>query len=65
MYFLYYKPLNYKEILNSDAPEYDGSGVQNTSVIQSESYNIHGHTHTHCLKLNLPPLAGIILKPKN
>ena len=51
----------YRELLNSDAREYWGSGVSNGEeiVARAEPWS----TFSHQLQLTLPPLATLILKP--
>ncbi|MDX1522336.1 MAG: 1,4-alpha-glucan branching protein GlgB [Anaerolineae bacterium] len=50
----------YRELLNSDAGLYWGSGVGNAGGVQSEDVPFHGHPYS--LALTLPPLATIMLK---
>jgi 1,4-alpha-glucan branching enzyme len=50
----------YREILNSDAGEYAGSGVGNGGALQTEEHNWMNRPHS--LVLTLPPLGGIVLK---
>lgn len=53
---------SYKKIMDSDAPQYWGS-----NYAQQESYklsNTASHGKKQSITLNIPPLAGIILKPK-
>ncbi len=50
----------YKEVLNSDAKEYGGSGVGNLGGVKSEDIPWHGRPSS--LRLTLPPLAILILK---
>jgi 1,4-alpha-glucan branching enzyme len=50
----------WKEILNSDDPQFFGSGVMNTSPVKTSEQNFNGKNYT--LKLRLPPLGAIILK---
>jgi 1,4-alpha-glucan branching enzyme len=52
----------YREIVNSDAKEYGGSGVGNLGGVTSEEIPWHGRPHS--LRLTLPPLAILILKPE-
>lgn len=54
------EPGFYKEILNSDAREYGGSGVGNLGGVHSESIQSHGRSYS--LELSLPPLAILILE---
>ena len=50
----------YKEILNSDAQEYNGSGVGNLGGLNSET--VPWHDRPFSLNLVLPPLAIIMLE---
>ncbi len=52
----------YREIMNSDAKEYGGSGVGNLGGVRSEAVPWHGRSHS--VRLTLPPLAIVILKPE-
>jgi 1,4-alpha-glucan branching enzyme len=54
---------DYEEILNSDHLQFGGSNVLNSSTITAEKISKHGRQHS--INLNLPPLAGVILKSKN
>lgn len=45
----------WREILNSDATEYWGSGIGNSGGVQAEPVPMHGRNHSVCL--TLPPLA--------
>jgi len=47
----------WQEILNSDAPEYGGSGVGNLGAVEATDVPAHGRPHS--LKLTLPPLAAL------
>jgi len=52
----------YKEIFNSDATRYGGSGVANQAVLHADaSFPYHGQPAS--VFLTLPPLASVILKP--
>ena len=55
------KPGFYREILNSDSGIYGGSNVGNLGGRETEALSWHGLPHA--LLLDLPPLAGLILKP--
>jgi 1,4-alpha-glucan branching enzyme len=55
------KPGFYREILNSDSGIYGGSNVGNLGGRETEALSWHGLLHA--LLLDLPPLAGLILKP--
>ena len=54
-------PGDYREILNSDAEYYGGSGVGNLGQITAEAIPFHGHEWS--LNLTLPPLGALILQP--
>ncbi|HFD12243.1 MAG TPA: 1,4-alpha-glucan branching protein GlgB [Crenotrichaceae bacterium] len=50
----------FEEIFNSDSSLFGGSNVGNPGLRQTETLPWMGHDHS--ISLNLPPLAGIILK---
>ncbi len=50
----------WKEVLNSDAPIYDGSGQGNWGGCETASIPWHGRPHS--LTLTIPPLGIVILK---
>ncbi|MBU0674477.1 MAG: 1,4-alpha-glucan branching protein GlgB [Proteobacteria bacterium] len=50
----------WKEILNSDAPLYGGSGMGNGGEVRATPVAAHGQYHS--LNLTLPPLAIILFK---
>ncbi|GAA0547717.1 1,4-alpha-glucan branching protein GlgB [Chitinophaga japonensis] len=50
----------WREILNSDDPQYYGSGVQNTATLKAQEQPYQGKDHT--LTLRIPPLGVTILK---
>ena len=52
---------NYVERINTDATDYQGSGVGNFGGVHSEDLGVHGHAQS--LRLSLPPLATLILQP--
>ena len=52
----------YKEIINSDSSYYGGSNVGNDTSVRAEPNPWMGFPCS--LKLTLPPLGGIILRPK-
>ncbi|HEY6083423.1 MAG TPA: 1,4-alpha-glucan branching protein GlgB, partial [Chitinophagaceae bacterium] len=52
--------IEWKEILNSDAGEYWGSGIANSGVIAAKKEKFKDKTHS--LTLHLPPLGGVVLK---
>ena len=51
---------SYQEVFNSDATEFYGSGVSNTSPIASEAEMWHGRPQS--IQLNVPPLGAVVLK---
>ena len=51
----------WRELLNSDADVYGGSGVGNFGAVEAAPVPAHGRTHA--LTLTLPPLGCILLKP--
>ena len=55
------KPGFYRELLNSDSEIYGGSNVGNLGGQETEALSWHGRPHS--LLLDLPPLAGLFLKP--
>lgn len=50
----------WREIFNSDAKEYGGSGQGNPGLVQAEAFPYHGRQQS--LTLTLPPLSFILLK---
>ena len=52
-------PGHYREILNTDAQDYGGSGHGNFGDISTTPTGWHGEAHS--LRLTLPPLAALIL----
>ncbi len=52
----------YSELLNTDAAVYGGSNVGNAGAVLAEPFPAHGHAHS--LRLILPPLAALILRPQ-
>ena len=50
----------YRELLNSDAEVYGGSGVGNLGGVSSNE--VPWHVHPHSLRLTLPPLGFVVLK---
>ena len=50
----------YAQVLNSDAEEFGGSGCMHMDNITSSEVGAHGRNHS--IKLDLPPLAILILK---
>jgi 1,4-alpha-glucan branching enzyme len=52
----------WRELLNSDATIYGGSGIGNLGAIEAAPVAAHGRPHS--LALMLPPLATLFLKPE-
>jgi 1,4-alpha-glucan branching enzyme len=52
----------WKEVLNSDAPLYGGSGQGNFGGLQSVPLPIHGLPYS--LSMTLPPLAVVVYRPE-
>ena len=50
----------WRELLNSDAREYGGSGMGNLGGVEAEDESAHGRPYS--LKLTLPPLAALFFK---
>ncbi|GAB4126869.1 MAG: hypothetical protein Kow001_22400 [Acidobacteriota bacterium] len=50
----------WQEVLNSDAPEYGGSGLGNWGGCQAEGQPCHGRPYS--LRLTLPPLSAVYFK---
>jgi 1,4-alpha-glucan branching enzyme len=51
----------YREILNTDSAHYGGSNLGNGGLVQAEEVPFHGKPYS--VRLTLPPLATIALKP--
>ena len=54
-------PASYREILNSDAEEFGGSGVVNKKVIKTEKIGFHGRDYS--IEMNISPFGISILRP--
>ena len=52
----------YREVLNSDAEIYGGSGVGHGGWVHTEQVACHGRPHS--ARLRLPPLGVLVLEPK-
>jgi 1,4-alpha-glucan branching enzyme len=50
----------WKEILNSDAAEYGGSGQGNLGGVSTEAHPFHGKEHS--IRISLPPLGVLFFK---
>jgi len=53
-------PGQYREVLNTDAEEFGGSGVLNQSLIEASDTPWHGQPHS--AEITLPPLAAFLLE---
>ncbi len=53
----------WREVMNTDAQEYGGSGQGNMGGVNSAPIPMHGRPHS--LNLTLPPLAVVILRHKD
>ncbi len=51
----------WREIFNSDAREYGGSGQGNMGEVDAAPFSLHGRPHM--LTMTLPPLGAVVLKP--
>ncbi|MDB4926349.1 1,4-alpha-glucan branching protein GlgB [Mucilaginibacter sp.] len=51
---------NWKEIFNSDAQKFWGSGVSNNDAVYSEVVNWHGREHS--INITIPPLGATVFK---
>ncbi len=54
-------PGRYRELLNSDAACYGGSGLGNGGAVGAEP--VPCHSRPYSISLTLPPLSGLILQP--
>ena len=52
----------WRELLNSDAREYDGSGMGNAGGVEALAEPVHGRPYS--LGLTLPPLGILFLRPE-
>jgi 1,4-alpha-glucan branching enzyme len=51
----------WRELLNSDASDYGGSGQGNLGSLEATPVPFHGMSHS--LNLTLPPLSAVFLRP--
>lgn len=51
----------WKEILNTDAEEYGGSGIHNDDIVADEE---EYHSRPYSVKLTIPALGAVFLKPE-
>ncbi len=52
----------YEEVFNSDSMYYAGSNMGNGPGVQAQPVGAHGQPAS--IEICLPPLAGVILKPR-
>jgi 1,4-alpha-glucan branching enzyme len=52
----------WRELLNSDAHDYGGSGCGNYGGLEASDASVHGRPYS--LELTLPPLAAVFFKPE-
>lgn len=50
----------YREVFNSDAEHYGGSGMLNRDTVATEAVPFHGRDNSLCV--HLPPLGGLVLQ---
>jgi 1,4-alpha-glucan branching enzyme len=50
----------WKEVLNTDAPEYDGTGWGNWGGVQASDDPCHGRPFS--VTISLPPLAAVFFR---
>ena len=50
----------WREIFNSDASQYQGSGLTNTKLMKTTAMQVHGREHA--INLRIPPLATVVLE---
>jgi 1,4-alpha-glucan branching enzyme len=55
------RPGSWRELVNTDATDYGGSGVGNLGAVESTPSPMHGHPQS--IELTLPPLAAVFFKP--
>jgi 1,4-alpha-glucan branching enzyme len=54
--------VRYRELLNTDARDYGGSGLGNFGTAQGEA--VRHHDHPNSMAVTLPPLAAVFFKPE-
>jgi 1,4-alpha-glucan branching enzyme len=52
----------WRELANSDAVEYGGSGVGNLGGCETSAQPAHGHPQS--MEITLPPLGAVFFKPE-
>jgi 1,4-alpha-glucan branching enzyme len=55
------EPIVYREVFNTDRAEFGGSGMAVRRVVPAEGGGWHNRPHH--LRLTLPPLAVLFLRP--
>jgi 1,4-alpha-glucan branching enzyme len=55
--------VEWKEVLNSDAPLYGGSGQGNMGSITASPLPVHGRSYS--LNMTIPPLGVVVFRPGN
>jgi 1,4-alpha-glucan branching enzyme len=55
------RPGAYRELINSDAAEFGGSGMINEKTVTAEAIPMHGCDWS--IEIKLPSLGGVIMKP--
>jgi 1,4-alpha-glucan branching enzyme len=53
----------WRELLNSDAAQYGGSGLGNLGGVEAAPMPLHGRPHS--LALTLPPLSALFFKSRS
>ena len=53
-------PGQYREIFNSDAGPFGGSGKENPGILKAEPIPCHGEKWSVCVQV--PPIGGILLQ---
>jgi 1,4-alpha-glucan branching enzyme len=54
---------SYRELLNSDSDAYGGSNMGNAGRVEAEAMPVQGHPYS--IRLVVPPLGFLLLKPNN
>ena len=52
----------WRELANSDAATYGGSGMGNLGAVRADQASMHGQPHS--IELTVPPLAVLFFKPE-
>jgi 1,4-alpha-glucan branching enzyme len=56
------EPGEYRKVLDTDASAYGGSGYWGTERVTADAHPTHGHPFR--LRVSLPPLAAVFLRPE-